>query len=235
MATLNLCIDIGNTSTKAALFNEGKEIHYWKPFTASIFKEITYNQNVSILVSKTGKNEDLEALISPKFYLNHEYHLPLKLNYKTPETLGPDRIATAAGVLAIDSQNPWVIIDLGTCLTLDLIVENTFLGGLISPGVQMRFRAMHEFTAALPSVDMDFNISFPGKSTKESMQIGVCQSIMYEITGYISMLNKRYSKLNVMDCSSLALNFDKDLKNKIFARPKLVLYGLNYILEQNAN
>jgi type III pantothenate kinase len=235
MATLNLCIDIGNTSTKAALFKDGEEVNYWKPFSADIFKELTSYQSVTILVSKTGKNEELEALLSEKDYLTSRTNLPLKLDYKTPQTLGPDRIATAAGVLAIDKENPWVIIDLGTCLTLDLVAEGAFQGGLISPGVQMRFKAMHEFTAALPLVQMDFNTVFPGKSTQESLQVGVCQSIMHEITGYITMLNKGYPYLNVMDCSSLALNFDKDLKNKIFARPKLVLYGLNYILEQNAN
>lgn len=235
MATINLCIDIGNTSTKAALFKNGIEVAYWKPFTVADFKDVIDNEKVDILVSKTGKNSELEALLEAKHYLTSDTKLPISLNYKTPKTLGPDRIATAAGVVAIDAENPWIIIDLGTCLTLDLVINKQFQGGLISPGVQMRLKAMHHFTAALPLVEMDFGILFPGKSTQESMQVGVCQSIMIEIYGYINLLNSSYSYLNIMDCSSLPLNFDKELKNKIFARPKLVLQGLNYILEHNAN
>jgi type III pantothenate kinase len=234
MATLNLCIDIGNTSTKGALFEDGAEIAYWKPFDIAKFKEITSQHDVNILVSKTGKNEELEEYIKPKEYLSAKTSLPLELDYDTPHTLGPDRIATAAGVISIDSKNPWLVIDLGTCLTMDLVANGAFRGGLIAPGVQMRFQAMHEFTAALPLIRMNFETQFPGKSTEQSMQVGVCQSIMLEIEGFISLLNQSYDYLNIMDCSSLPLNFDKDLKNKIFARPKLVLHGLNYILEQNA-
>ena len=192
MASINLCIDIGNTSTKAALFVDREEVNYWKPFTIEDYKSVTSQYNVEVLVSKTGENREIEEVLSTNDYLTSSTNLPLTLNYKTPETLGPDRIATAAGVLAIDAEKPWVIIDLGTCLTLDLVVNKAFEGGLIAPGVQMRLKAMHQFTAALPLIEMDFDVKFPGKSTIESMQVGVCQSIMLEINGYIDLLNKQY-------------------------------------------
>jgi len=234
MDTVNLCIDIGNTSTKAALYRGVKEMEYMKPFTAELFKELVSKYSPTILVSKTGSNPELEALLQYSDYLDHNTPLPIKIDYNTPNTLGRDRIAATVGAFALQKDVSWLILDLGTCLTIDLLTDNTFRGGLITPGVQMRFRAMDEFTAGLPLVTMNYDLAFPGKSTKESMQVGVCQGITYEINGYINQMNTLHEDLHVVDCSSVNIHFGKEVKNKIFARQKLVLEGLNHIILYNA-
>ncbi|MGB0850461.1 MAG: type III pantothenate kinase [Bacteroidia bacterium] len=230
---MNLCIDIGNTSTKASLFKDGKELRYMKPFTLADLSEIRENANVRILVSRSGRDEEIESKLKTMDFLSHLTSIPIDIDYKTPETLGRDRIATGVGAYMLDEDATWLIIDLGTCLTMDLVEDGVFRGGLISPGVDMRLRAMNHFTAGLPYVDMDYDQKFPGKSTKESLQVGVCQSIGYEINGYIRQLNSQYDNLKIVDCSSQNIFFDKEVKNEIFARPKLVVEGLNHILEYN--
>ncbi|MDB4107378.1 type III pantothenate kinase [Bacteroidia bacterium] len=230
---MNLCIDIGNTSTKAALYGLNQEMKYYKPFTVEDFENVKNEHRPTVLVSKTGEDEELEMRLSDSDYLNHKTSLPIEIDYKTPQTLGRDRIATAVGAYKMDAEATWLIIDLGTCLTMDLVVNGVFQGGLISPGVQMRFKAMNHFTAGLPLAELDYEQKFPGKSTEESMQIGVCESITHEINGYIHQLNKQFSNLKIVDCSSVKLHFAKEVKNKIFARPKLVVEGLNQIIEHN--
>ena len=236
---MNLCIDIGNTSTKAALYQDSQEIRYLKPFSLDTYKELEKEFNLlQVLVCKTGENVELEAYIletkGESVFLNQETKLPISLNYKTPHTLGRDRIATAVAAHYLDKEATWLVIDLGTCLTLDLVNKESFEGGLISPGVNMRLKAMSQFTAQLPLVEFDYNVTFPGKNTEESLQVGVCQGVEYEINGHIGQLNVRFEHLKVVDCSSIQLHFVKEVKNKIFARPKLVLEGLNNIIEYNA-
>jgi type III pantothenate kinase len=233
MGKVNVCIDIGNTSTKAAAYSQGELIAYHKPFGVEQLNDYR-KQDATILVSASGKHPELEAYLEPSEFLTLETALPIELNYDTPHTLGRDRIATAVGAFAIDANAHWAIIDLGTCLTLDFLDKSRFMGGLISPGVQMRFKAMNVYTAGLPLVEQDYTISFPGKSTEQSLQVGVCQSIGYEIEGYIRQLNERYRGLKIVDCSSIKLHFGKEVKNEIFARPNLVLEGLNHIIEYNA-
>lgn len=233
MDKVNLCIDIGNTNTKAALYKNGVEIkHHWK-LSVEKLREYIKEFEPTILVSKSGSNEDVEAMLEKEQYLTHETPLPITLDYKTPETLGPDRIATAVGAFSMDADSNWVIIDLGTCLTLDLLQNGVYQGGLISPGIAMRFRAMDEFTAALPLANYDKEVQFPGKSTQESLQVGVGRGIVNEINGFVGQLNTRLGSLKIVDCSSIPIDFDKEVKNEIFARPKLVLEGLNSIIEHN--
>lgn len=234
MAKINVCIDIGNTSTKAMVFKNGKMDAYIKPFGLEDFNQLAKEEDVSILVSRSGRNETLEFMLSKNNYLSHHTKLPIRLDYDTPHTLGSDRIAAAVGAHFIDPRATWLIVDLGTCLTLDILNKDVFLGGLISPGIEMRFRSMNEFTVGLPKASPDYSKKYPGKSTLESLQVGVCQSISMEVEGYIRLLNKQYDNLKIMDCSGRTLNFEKDVKNEIFARPKLVLEGLNHIIEFNA-
>lgn len=235
MDRINLCIDIGNTRTKAALFKNQVELAYQSDLNVNTFLAWRRQHNPRILVSASGRNDELQAHLQEEHYLNHHTPLPITLNYKTPETLGRDRIAAAVGAYTIDSDATWLIVDLGTCLTLDVVHKHCFEGGLIAPGIEMRFRAMHEFTAGLPLVYYKKDILFPGKSTEESLQVGVGQSIVYEIQGYVRQLKAMFPDLKIVDCSGYPLNFDKEGKNEIFARPKLVLEGLNTIINQFRN
>ncbi|MFY0644863.1 MAG: type III pantothenate kinase [Bacteroidia bacterium] len=238
MATVNLCIDIGNTRTKAALFEGDRQIAYFPEFDVTELKRLHDEYKPLIKLSKSGKDYELECSLKELgeyHLLSHQEALPITLDYNSPETLGTDRIASAIGTYHAYPNKNSLIIDLGTCLTIDLIdSKGVFRGGLISPGVQMRFRAMNEFTAALPLVEFNNNVTFPGKTTEESMQVGVYQSIVYEIKGYIDSQMEQYGELKVVDCSGMNLNFDKVLNYKIFAHPKMVLKGLNVLLNHNA-
>jgi type III pantothenate kinase len=235
MDEINLCIDIGNTRTKAALYADNKELAYVADCDIATFNQWKDRYKPRILVSASGKNEQLQAELKPEDYLSHTTPIPIHLNYKTPKTLGRDRIAAAVGAYSINPKATWMIIDLGTCLTIDLLHEGSFEGGLIAPGIEMRFKAMNAFTAGLPLVQYNPEISFPGKSTEGSLQVGVGSSIVYEIQGYIGQLKALFPALKIVDCSGYPINFDKEGKNEIFARPKLVLEGLNTIINQFRN
>ena len=233
MDKISLCIDIGNTTTKAGVFKQGEMIDYIKPFTHKHFEEL-FREGVAILVSKTGENPKLEELLSDEHYLSYQTPIPIKLNYNTPETLGADRIAAAVGAHFFIPDSTCLIIDIGTCLTIDLLHQSEFLGGVISPGMDIRFKAMNQFTTGLPLVAIDDSKKFPGKSTVESIQVGVSQSIRNEILGYIQEQNELYNSLKIVFCGENIFHFDKVIKNEIFARPKLVLEGLNQIIQHNA-
>lgn len=233
MAKINLCVDIGNTNAKAAVYADGILQQYYKPFDETMLAQYRAQQ-ARVLVCASGKNEALQKRIKPHEYLTHLTPLPIALDYHTPHTLGSDRIAAAVGAHSIDPLATWLVLDLGTCLTLDLIHKNIFLGGLISPGVQMRLKAMNVFTAGLPLVKPDYTTSFPGKSTEHCLQVGVCQSIRFEILGYIQEINHSYPHVKIADGSNIPFHFGKEIENMIFARPKLVIEGLNHILDYNA-
>ena len=118
MDKMNLCIDIGNTSTKAALYQHGQEIRHFKPFALDTYKELEKEFNLlHVLVCKSGENKALEAFIletrGESAFLNPETNLPISLNYNTPHTLGQDRIATAVAAHYLDKEATWLVIDLG--------------------------------------------------------------------------------------------------------------------------
>lgn len=234
MESLNLCIDIGNTVTKAAVFSNNQLLEYFEPFTVDKLEILRRKYHLTILTTRSGSNHELEKELKAEEYISHLIDLPIEIEYDTPATLGRDRISAAVGAYMMDPKASWLVIDLGTCLTMDLLANGIFQGGLISPGVQMRLLAMNHYTADLPIVDMNYEVSFPGKTTEESLQVGVCQSIQYEILGYIRQLNNKIKDLKIVDCSSHNIGFDKEVKNEIFARPKLVLEGLHHILTYNA-
>lgn len=234
MGKMNLCIDIGNTSTKAALYKEGEELEYFARFDEQDFLRVFEGQRV--LISKTGSDTALEQELQKAgvyHVLDHKKLADLPLDYTTPDTLGTDRIAAAYAAKYLYPNKAILVLDAGTCITLDLVDDKgVFRGGLIAPGVEMRLKAMHEFTAGLPSVEINENVTFPGRSTAESMQVGAYQSVIKELTAFFNSLTEQFGTLVIVDCSKRKLNFDKGDNYQIFAHPKLVLQGLNLIAEQ---
>jgi type III pantothenate kinase len=161
--------------------------------------------------------------------------LPFKNLYKTPETLGTDRIAAIAGAKILYPQAHCLAIDAGTCITFDFIdADNNYHGGSISPGIDLRFKALHNFTARLPLVDRKERTDLMGANTEESMQSGVMRGIAAEIDGMIDSYRGRYPGLKVIICGGDSPFFETNLKQSIFVVPDLVLIGLNRILEYNA-
>ena len=168
------------------------------------------------------------------FVLNHDAKIPFKNEYATPRTLGVDRIAlVSAAAIKFPKENV-LVIDAGSCITYDFLsATNTYLGGAISPGIKMRFKALHHFTDKLPLLEKKLPENWIGDSTENSMQIGVIKGIQNEIEGYISLYKEKFKNLTVILTGGDADFLRDSLKNDIFADSNFLLEGLNYILEHN--
>jgi len=161
--------------------------------------------------------------------------LPITLNYKTLETLGKDRIALAVAAAQLYPHKNVLIIDAGTCITYDFIDKHKeYQGGSISPGIQMRFKALNTFTDKLPLINPTDNVELLGKSTSESISSGVMNGVYSEIDGIIDKYKINFPDIEVILTGGDIIYFDKKLKNNIFANSNLVLKGLNMILDYNA-
>ena len=189
-----------------------------------------------LISSVKWTDSELKSRIPFDFiYLSHETALPIENNYGSPATLGLDRIAAAIGAWSMVAAKPILAIDMGSCITFDLVDQSgTYLGGAISPGLAMRARAMNEFTARLPLVDLKNKPSeLFGNTTALCMQIGLWSGISHEILGQIKAYQEKYPQIEVFVCGGDAQSFESLVKDHIFVVPNLVLHGLNAILNHN--
>lgn len=239
---MNLIIDIGNTQYKVCVFDNDEVIYHTyldelnKIFIDDLMSQYTISQ--AIYSDTRGVNEklfeDMFANTVPIISLKHTTKLPVKLEYNTPETLGKDRIAGVVGAFSIFPNEPCLVIDIGTALTIDFIAENAvFKGGIISPGPEIRFRALHQFTGKLPLLKPTNEVSDLGYSTKTAIQFGVQNGLAHEINGYISRFKQQYHHLKIILTGGYAYLFDKKINYPIFADSFLVPKGLNRILVYN--
>jgi len=234
----NLIIDIGNTRIKAALF-QGAELLWENVFqeldkAKANFADLDFKDCLVSSV-KWSQDELIEAFPFDFLYLDHELKLPIRNQYASPDTLGLDRIAAAVGAWSKSEDTPTLTIDMGSCITYELVSQQgEYLGGAISPGLWMRARAMNQFTARLPLVDLEiFPSELYGITTAQCMQIGVWSGISHEITGQINAYRQKFPHLKVFVCGGDSQSFDSLVKDHIFVVPNLVLYGLNAILNHN--
>ena len=239
---MKLVIDIGNTRAKYAVF-KGTELI--KSFNSShndllnqldsILQEYPYiTSSIVSDVTNTGKNllKNLSRL--SLLYLNHDTSVPFKNDYATPTTLGKDRIALAAGAATLYPKQNVLVVDAGSCITYDLIDSNkTFLGGAISPGISMRYRALSEFTAALPHLQPEVLKTQMGKSTTEAIHLGVMSGVVSEIESHIEQFDQEFENLTVILTGGDAEFLFNQLKSGIFVRQNFLLEGLNAILDHN--
>jgi type III pantothenate kinase len=166
--------------------------------------------------------------------LKPETDLPISHRYKTLDTLGADRIAGVVAVHALYPGKNVLLIETGTCITYDLIsADGIYQGGGISPGLHMRFMALHTFTHKLPLIEPVSNPALLGDSTETSILSGVVNGLKAEVEGIISLYESNYENLTIILSGGNLDYFDKNLKNNIFAVPNIVLTGLNIILEFN--
>jgi type III pantothenate kinase len=241
---MNLVIDMGNTSVKLGLFSSAElKAHLVLPeFSMSeletFLKKNDTPENV-ILSSVVKKNEELETYLENNFLfikLDHTTPLPIEKLYKTPETLGNDRIAAAVGANNLFPSQNVLAIDTGTCIKYDLVnAANQYLGGNISPGIEMRFKALNAFTAQLPLVTKAVDNDIYGSSTEQAIRLGVQLGAIEEVKGIINRFQSRYTDMKVILTGGDMAFFDGELKNHIFADPFLTLRGLNVILNHNAD
>lgn len=236
---MNIAIDSGNTNIKVGLFEEAlltKKFIFSSIDQLSAFLDVTTAENF-IVSSVTGSLESVLASVhvSGKIInLTSKLFLPIRNLYATPETLGVDRIAAACGAWQLYPNEASLVIDIGTCINYEFVnQQGEYLGGAISPGVRMRFAAMHQYTAKLPIVEPNSEPPLTGGSTSGSLQSGVMNGILEEIKGMIKRYHQEHPLLKVILCGGDAHFFEKHLNPSIFVAPELVLMGLNSILLNN--
>ena len=240
---MNLVIDQGNTVSKLAVFHAGEMIaRIVEPvlntkILQSIFGEFP-EISKGILSSVSMYPDDISGLLNhklnPFIILNSGTPLPIINKYSTKKTLGYDRIADAVGAFSIFPGCNILVIDAGTAITIDLVTAGgEFYGGNISPGIDLRFKALHENTKKLPMVEKNEEYPFLGKTTEKAILAGVLNGITFELDGYIDKLKTQYPDLKIILTGGDTKYFDKKLKNSIFANLNLNLSGLNRILEYN--
>lgn len=231
-------IDAGNTRIKMALF-EGdhlEEIQFFpKENLKDFFAYIGENKYDYALLSSVLNSDETQKI--QNYLLNctlfSEAKIPIKNAYETPKTLGSDRLANAVSVLHKAKGNR-LVIDVGTCLKFDFVDENdTYLGGSISPGIKMRYKALHEFTGNLPQLELSPKNDFIGTNTNACLHSGVMNGIQEEINGFIQRYEEKYQGLTIFVTGGDHLYFDYCSKNSIFADENLTLFGLLQILKAN--
>jgi type III pantothenate kinase len=231
---ITLSIDIGNTHTKAAVFKDDELIELVKESGKVQELLSKYLVTHSILSSVGNEHQELEELLAKQttfIKLSAQTGLPFFNAYATPQTLGMDRVAAVAGAIHFFPHTPSLVIDMGTCITFDFITADaTYLGGAISPGANMRLKAMHQFTQKLPDLSFKAIDSFIGDSTETSMLSGTFYGILGEIEQTVQRYEEEFGSIQVITCGGDSPLFDKHIKRNIFAAPFLVLYGLNKIL-----
>lgn len=239
---MNLCIDQGNSSSKIGIFDQNELIESVtvKELTLISILELInkYPINACILSSVILTNDDLLNELTANWpdtiVLSHETPIPVENRYKTPETLGKDRLAAVVGASFLKPDTDLLVIDAGTAITYDFIdAHNVYHGGNIAPGLDLRLRSLHEFTQKLPLVNATVDSPDLGNDTQSALISGALYGIVYEIDGYINHLKIKYPQLSAFLTGGSIFYFDTKLKNAIFAERNLVLIGLNRILQYN--
>jgi type III pantothenate kinase len=236
-----LCLDFGNTRLKCCVF-EGdifkEELVIPDDTIATIEKLLQkYQPQNSILSSVIQHNEAIEIVLSENTRF-HKLSHQTKLNFTTavgkPESIGADRLALIAAAVHFYPGKNNLVIGLGTCITYNFINQyHQFIGGAISPGMELRFKSMHDYTALLPLVNKDWNFPVIAYDTKTNLQSGVIAGITFEIDGFIDYYAEKYGNFNVVLTGGDSGYFAGQLKNKIFADLNFLFKGLYAISEVN--
>lgn len=238
----NLVIDIGNTRVKYGVFYQDKLVEEQLNTGVQLgdILRLATNHNVENIIYSSVAEEwpvDWTSKLETEYRLwslNEHTLLPFENDYATPATLGKDRLAAVAGAQYHYPGTNCLVVDAGTCITLDVLrADGVFLGGNISPGIQLRLRAMHEFTARLPLVKPAVNDSLWGTSTLTALQNGGVQGAALEIEALVARLSKQWSGLKVLLTGGDAPLLANSIECEIFVYSNLVLYGLHKILTYN--
>lgn len=240
--THNLVVDIGNTRSKIAIFQEDvllEQAVIGNVDLDTLHGVIARYQPVYSILSSVGEDgEAIKQILKQDtrfMELTPELPKPFVNKYLTPQTLGMDRVAGIAGAQFYFSDQHCLVIDMGTCVTYDFITaQSEYLGGAISPGLNMRLKAMAQFTKRLPDLVFEKPEGFIGGTTKDSMLSGVYYGMLGEINDTIRRYEEQFGAIQVLVCGGDGPIFDKHTKKSIFAAPDLVLYGLNKLLRYNA-
>ena len=241
---LRLCLDIGNSRIKVGLFQEDRLINntvYTSEEVNEILNLLRNHKVQGVIISSTSviPSKLMDYLESKEInYIILDQHTPIPIwnNYETPLTLGKDRIAGVVGAYRRFPNQNNLVIDAGTCITYDFLdSQNIYQGGNISPGLQLRYRAMHRFTANLPLVNTPKHITLTSKNTNQALESGGFLGLICEIEGIIARFSRKNPTLKVLLTGGDAKILAKYIQNEIFVVPNLILEGLQAILQYNYN
>ena len=240
---MNLIIDIGNTRTKLAVFEANKLVEKQIVSSEKILKKIKkifseYPISTSILSSVQKKDEKWLSFLKENsnfVMLNSQTKIPFTNLYQSPNTLGVDRIALVAAAVKLYPNKNVLVIDAGTCITYDFVNQKKeYYGGIISPGIKMRYKALHHFTGKLPLLEPTL-YKGEGNTTKTAIHNGVLKGVYYEIEGIINEYQQKNDDLTIVLTGGDKKILSNLLKSIIFANPNFLLLGLNHILNYNLN
>ena len=243
---MNLIIDIGNTSIKLAVFNQKNQMmSLLKADSKNIFEKLQaliqkFKPDYA-MISQVGNpipelNNFLNTHQITVWLLSTKLKLPFEIAYQSPDTIGADRLGLVAGAVLKQSHRDQLIIDAGTCVTYDFIDQNNiYRGGAISPGLNLRYKSLHNYTADLPLLHpTEKQVDLIGSDTVSSIQSGVIRGLAQEIEGFIVKYNLNFKPLTVYLTGGDEKLLDRYIKNKIFVSSKfLLLEGINFILNLN--
>lgn len=240
---MNLVIDIGNTRIKYSVCTQSEVVKTMVTDAVSpaligqIKQEYQELENV-ILSSVKAYPKELKVVLAEQFKtfieLDATTPLPVENCYQSKETLGKDRIAAVVGAFHLYPKRNVLVIDAGTAITYDLLTaEGKYLGGNISPGLEMRFRALNQFTEKLPKIEKGVVNKLIGKTTEQAIRAGVQHGIVFEVDHAITSFKENYNNLEVIMTGGDAEFFDNKLKNSFFVHFNLTSIGLNRILQHN--
>jgi len=239
---MNLVIDIGNTKVKVAVFNQSILLYNTIIDSGDLDRSIQllvkdYQISYAIISHVAKLDHAIISELAKLFkiiVLDHQTPLPFLNKYETPETLGVDRMALAAGAAQQFPNKNVLIIDAGSCITYDFINQDReYHGGAISPGIQMRYKSVHEFTQNLPLLSVQDFIPEKGNSTANALHRGILNGVIQEIDGVIDQYKDKIQKLTVVLTGGDTIFLARNLKSSIFATPNFLLEGLNSILIHN--
>ncbi len=232
-----LTLDIGNTRIKGAVFEINTLLEAFVFNISELQIHLhnilnQYNEITDLVVSSVSDIEKQSfSSFSPYFtihFVSHKDSFPFENKYETPQTLGVDRMVLAAGATLLYPKQNRLVIDAGTCVTYDFIdSNNNYLGGAISPGLGLRYKALHDFTAKLPLLTIENPVSFIGKSTSASIHSGIVNGLVYEMDGFIDEYKASYSNFIIILTGGDADFLANRLKNTIFANSNFLLESLN--------
>lgn len=236
-----LCFDFGNTRQKVAVFNNDEIVAIEVLEQVNIPEIIAllekYRPQKSILSSVIQHNPEIDDVLNQhtRFHrISAKSKVPFTTPVGKPESIGADRVAICTAAIRFYGGSHNLVIALGSCITYNFINKyNEFIGGSISPGMQMRFKAMLDYTAQLPEGRPDVNVPLMGYDTLTNLQGGVILGLAYEIDGFIDAYKAKFTKFNAILTGGDAIYLAKHLKNKIFADSELIFKGLYAISEQN--
>ncbi|WP_300666077.1 type III pantothenate kinase [Fluviicola sp.] len=228
----SVVVDAGNTRIKVGLFqnNDLQEVHAFSNNELDKLKSylLKHKNYLGIISSvRSDKNTKwIKGLLPNAILFNHQLDVPLVNHYESPQTLGVDRLANAIAVANISDKNA-LIIDVGTCIKYDFVrYPKMYEGGSISPGIELRYKAMHEFTGKLPLIEDRIQGPFIGKNTLDAMRSGVMNGMHLEMVGFIEEYRRLYPELTIFLTGGDSQHFELGNKYGIFADENLTLKGL---------